>query len=37
MEFFSYLAFQKIVVKLPNDAVNGLGEDIGKLGFLQSY
>ncbi|MDH3780830.1 MAG: hypothetical protein OES15_08265 [Nitrosopumilus sp.] len=36
-KLFSYLAFQKIVVELPNDVVNNLGEDIGKPGFLQSY
>jgi hypothetical protein len=35
-ELFSYLAFQNIVVKLPNEVVNNLGEDIGKSGFLQS-
>ena len=36
-ELFSFLAFQKLVVKLPNDVVNNLGEDIEKPGFLQSY
>jgi len=36
-ELFSNLAFQKLVVELPNDAVNNLGEDIGEPGFLQSY
>jgi len=36
-ELFSNLAFQKLVVELPNDVVNNLGEGIGKPGFLQSY
>ena len=34
-ELLAYLAFQKIVVELPNDVVNNLGEEIGKPGFLQ--
>jgi hypothetical protein len=29
-ELFPYLAFQKLVVKLPNDVVNNLGDNIGR-------
>ena len=29
-ELLAYLAFQKLVVELPNDVVNNLGDNIGK-------
>jgi hypothetical protein len=34
-ELFPYLTFQKLVVELPNNAVNNVGEDIGKFRFYK--